>query len=474
MQQAARTPDKAAFRTVDGTLSHRQLADAAIAIARRLQTLDAGPDTIVAIRTDDILIHMATLFATALVGCRWTVARKSAELMQKISPDILLDSEPDSSQRLAGATLLDAHWIMAGKTNAPKLPFPGHRKARDTWMISRTSGTTGVPKFAEISYGAAAHRNAANADIFVRSGMRIAGLFPMSAATPMGRYLSALLYGAEIVLAADPEEWVALDVDYLFGSPAQVGNIMRGRVLSRKLPRLHLSGQTAHETVVRDLLKSFEKITNGYGSVEGYNCLSIEQTLRPDGTIRKETIVRETEFELVDEDDQRVPSGEQGIVRICNSRLASGYLNEPELTAEIFRDGWFYPGDLARWTPEGNFEVVGRINDQFNIGGVKINAMLIDHAMQQVDGVTDAISFMLPREDGPDRLCALVATDRTHGEVELDLRLRLLSVGGKEAVPERYFYTWEMPRTDTGKPDRQACAAFVVGLRNARRAARQK
>ena len=55
--------------------------------------------------------------------------------------------------------------------------------------------------------------------------------------------------------------------------------------------------------------------------------------------------------------------------------------------------------------------MTGRRNDQFNLGGVKLNAQLIDFTLINVDGVRDAISFLVPVEGKSDRLTAILCLD---------------------------------------------------------------
>ena len=64
---------------------------------------------------------------------------------------------------------------------------------------------------------------------------------------------------------------------------------------------------------------------------------------------------------------------------ISGEGLSSGYLKNPELTAEKFIEHPFNPGermyrtgDLARWLPDGNIEFLGRIDHQVKIRGFRI------------------------------------------------------------------------------------------------------
>ncbi|WP_400084295.1 class I adenylate-forming enzyme family protein [Yoonia sp. R78084] len=348
--------------------------------------------------------------------------------------------------------------------------FPGCQSENDILMLSKTSGTTGTPKLVALSYRTISRRTAENIAYFPRPDMKVSGLFPSSAPALLSRYIAALVHGAEIVASRDPGVWERRKVDFVFGSTAQLRAIMADRVLSQKLPRVHLSGATGDKLMIRHLLNSFEMVTNGYGSTEGFNCLSVIHTLDPDGTVVKTTKLRGGALELVDAEDNPVETGQIGRVRLRNDYLADGYLDTPTANADAFRQGWFYPGDLARWLDDGNFEVVGRINDQFNLGGVKLNAASMDFVLLSVPGIADAICFVMPERDRPDSLrCFLklypgYATD----EVLSNARIALMRLGGVAAVPERFLFAETLPRNANGKADRRACAEIVESRRRTR------
>ncbi|MBS1791085.1 MAG: AMP-binding protein [Acidobacteria bacterium] len=62
-----------------------------------------------------------------------------------------------------------------------------------------------------------------------------------------------------------------------------------------------------------------------------------------------------TEIEIVNQDEAGV-----GEIAISGPSLMRGYLNDPEATSEVLRDGWFYTGDLASQDDAGNIFIKGR------------------------------------------------------------------------------------------------------------------
>ena len=78
------------------------------------------------------------------------------------------------------------------------------------------------------------------------------------------------------------------------------------------------------------------------------------------------------ELEVVDAEDRPQPPGCGGAIRLRAPGMAEGYLDNPQQTAQRFRDGWFYPGDIARWEPDGVLRLLGRADDVVNLGGFKL------------------------------------------------------------------------------------------------------
>ena len=75
--------------------------------------------------------------------------------------------------------------------------------------------------------------------------------------------------------------------------------------------------------------------------------------------------------EIVDESDRPVPTGEIGRVRVSTAGGPTSYLNDETATRAFFKDGFFYPGDLAVIRSDGRMALQGRITDVINVRGDK-------------------------------------------------------------------------------------------------------
>ncbi len=87
------------------------------------------------------------------------------------------------------------------------------------------------------------------------------------------------------------------------------------------------------------------------------------------------------ETRVVDADGNDVPDGEPGEVLYRSPQLCHGYWENPDATAEAFRDGWFHSGDLVTRDAEGYITVVDRIKDVINTGGILVASREVEDAL---------------------------------------------------------------------------------------------
>lgn len=95
------------------------------------------------------------------------------------------------------------------------------------------------------------------------------------------------------------------------------------------------------------------------------------------------------ELRVVDDKGEEVARGEPGEVVYRSPQLCQGYWDNPEATEEAFRDGWFHSGDLVRQDTEGYIEVVDRIKDVINTGGIQVASREIEDALHTHPGVAE-------------------------------------------------------------------------------------
>ena len=100
--------------------------------------------------------------------------------------------------------------------------------------------------------------------------------------------------------------------------------------------------------------------------------------------------IANTQIYIVDHDGNTVPLGSTGELCIAGAGMARGYLGKEDLTAQKFVDNPFVKGtkmyktgDLARWLPNGELDVIGRMDNQVKIRGYRIELGEIESIVNQ-------------------------------------------------------------------------------------------
>ena len=132
----------------------------------------------------------------------------------------------------------------------------------------------------------------------------------------------------------------------------------------------------------------------------------VDQEANPGFNIRPPVTV-----EIVDEDDNLLPAGTVGIVRYKRPDMATSYFKNPAATAEFFKHGFFYPGDMGFLDNSGRLVLEGRSNEVINLGGAKLNPEMIDKIALAQLGVIDCATFAIPGPAGVEQLAIALVTD---------------------------------------------------------------
>ncbi|GHF14189.1 amino acid adenylation domain-containing protein [Streptomyces morookaense] len=182
--------------------------------------------------------------------------------------------------------------------------------------------------------------------------------------------------------------------------------------------------------------------------------------------------VYNTEIRLMDETDDglaEVPDGETGEICISGTSVGEGYLNASPEDAERFTtfdtgDGQvrlYRTGDRGYADADGNLVVVGRVDAQVKIRGMRMDLGDVEHGVRASAAVEDAVVLALPGGDGGARLVAFVVPAAAPLDTRA-LRAGLLAVLPRNMVPEQFVELSAFPLNPNGKIDRKALAASAV------------
>jgi acyl-[acyl-carrier-protein]-phospholipid O-acyltransferase/long-chain-fatty-acid--[acyl-carrier-protein] ligase len=111
-----------------------------------------------------------------------------------------------------------------------------------------------------------------------------------------------------------------------------------------------------------------------------------------------------------------LPIGQEGLLLIYGANVMKGYLDKPELTAQVIRDGWYVTGDIAKFDDDGFLTITGRISRFAKVGGEMVP---LEKLEEEMHGILET----------SERLCAVAAVpDEKRGERLVVLHLPLNGV----------------------------------------------
>ncbi|MCF4969718.1 amino acid adenylation domain-containing protein [Nostoc sp. CMAA1605] len=172
--------------------------------------------------------------------------------------------------------------------------------------------------------------------------------------------------------------------------------------------------------------------------------------------------IQNAQYYILDDYLNPCPIGVTGELYIGGECLASGYLNQPELTAQKFipspfgNSKLYKTGDLARYFSDGNIEFLGRIDHQVKIRGFRIELGEIESVLTQHDCVQETVVIAREDEPGNKRLVAYVVIDGDSPITMNELRRFLQTKLPDYMVPSAFIAIAQIPLTPNGKVDRRA------------------
>ena len=88
--------------------------------------------------------------------------------------------------------------------------------------------------------------------------------------------------------------------------------------------------------------------------------------------------------------------GDDGRVICSGKTIMSGYVNDPEATAQVLREGEVFTSDIGTLDEKGMLRLQGRRDDVINVGGYKVNPAEVEEAAQACEAIKDCICIPAP------------------------------------------------------------------------------
>jgi crotonobetaine/carnitine-CoA ligase len=441
-------PEREFLRRPSGTVSYSEAADAVDAHARALAAVGLEAGDVVALFLENSPEFIYTVLGAARLGV--TAACVNTEMRGRgiehllnqagattiVSTDeYLTEVAADLNETLVDRrlTITDepTHESIAALSSEGTLP-PRKDRAGDLAALLHTSGTTGLPKWCELSH-----------EYFLRLGTYVADRFeiaptdvvfnplPLYHINPLGYYFfGGLTSGATLGLVA------RFSVSQFWEQVRTLGATV---VILHMAPKdMILSRTTAADAGGHDIrvmfpadrafMRRFEipKMLTGYGSTEAGGLTHTNKfTHIPESLPDEEDLSQfagepraDVSIRIVDEDGDPVDGTRQGEILVrpeAHGVIFDGYHAEPERTVEAWDGLWFNTGDLGYRDEDGLLHFVGRIKDSISHKGQFVNVDLVEAELESHSAVEQAVVVGIPDDVVGERVKATIVP---HSDVE--------------------------------------------------------
>ncbi|WP_270171315.1 non-ribosomal peptide synthetase [Paenibacillus sp. SYP-B4298] len=481
-ERAAAAPSQAAISAGKVELTYAELERRSNQLAHYLRGAGVGRETLVAIcaeRSAELVVGLLGIMKAggAYVPLDPGYPRERLQFILEDTGAPLLLTQAHVAERLPErrprTIALDADWPHLECANDQ--PPPDWTELSDLAYVIYTSGSTGRPKGVEVTHAALLHLIEWHCEAYMVTAQDratlIAGTAFDASVWEIWPYLTA---GASLLVPDEecrlmPEqlqEWLLRQRITISFLPTPLGE----RLLeldwpaSAPLRALLVGGDTLHRYA--DPALPFQ-LFNNYGPTENTVVATsglvptAERATRP--TIGRP--ISNTQVYILDHHRQAVPVGVAGELYIAGKSLARGYWGQPELTARKFvrhlnarsqQERMYATGDLCRYTPEGEIEYVGRMDDQVSVRGFRVELGEIEQTLLRYPGIREAAVLIRPGASGEPRLLAYVAPSLYEDAMLQAEQLRSFMQAELPdyMVPPSITVLERLPLTANGKVDR--------------------
>jgi long-chain acyl-CoA synthetase len=214
-------------------------------------------------------------------------------------------------------------------------------------------------------------------------------------------------------------------------------------------------------------LRAFEKkfggtMHVGYGLTESCPSVAVER----EGMARKPgstgVPAEGVEVKIVDDDGKELARGAVGEVIVRGENISPGYYKNPEATAEAFRNGWLFTGDMGYLDVDNYLFIVERKKDLVIRGGLNVYPKDVEEVIYRHPGVQEAAVVGLPDTMMGEEVCAYIVprsgVEMTSAEIIEHCQSNL----AKYKTPKFVEFVSALPKTNIGKIQKKEIRKMAV------------
>lgn len=489
---ATQTPHQPALSQGDRTGSYRQLVRQAKRIAQTLHAKDLGKGEVVAVYAPRSFGLIAGMIGVLMSGGVLLLidpslpAQRQRLMLREAKAKYLITVEHTSPAEPLATLDVDLPQLsVAAENGQVTAPLTKDIEAitlpdiapDDPAYIFFTSGTTGTPKGVLGCHQGLSHFLQWQGETFeITPGDRAAQLTGLSFDVVLRDVLTILTRGGTLCLpdsdtGLNPDEvidWLAeADITMLHTVPtlaqAWLANVPAGTTLP-SVRHVFFAGEPLTETLVQRWRAIFphSQIVNLYGPTETTmaKCFYVVPDVPSAGVQPVGQPLPHAQALVLGENRQLCGIGEPGEIVLRTPFRTLGYINLPDeacFTPNPFsnetNDLLYHTGDRGRYLPDGTLEILGRMDNQVKIRGVRIELDEVTTALVQHPAIKAGVVIAVEDEQEQTRLVAYVVPQAPTASATT-LRIDLSRQLPPAMVPSLFINLERLPLTANGKVDR--------------------
>jgi len=400
-------PSLEAFVSGERNIKYSELHSLVISNMALLRRQGVTKDSVIGVSIDEPISHMIILLSLLSIGTGYIALSvdESVETRLSLANGVGVTAVVSLRERFqldsTGFILLDLMDLFQVKSQLPKEVIGNVQVGVQERFYRRTSGTTSGVSFVPLSEEQLVKRMN---DPNLSSKERMLKLGPLEFCTTF--YLR-FLYSAGTVVFREGNSMCDL---HEICKRFQVTQVVLSRVHLESLARFHeeskelfplgvkvISVGSAVPWALRErIIKSVStRFYVSYGTTES-SYVSVAGPGEHDELESVGLVFNHAKLEVVGDDDMPLVRGLIGNIRLKTVGSATHYHKDPKKTAEKFRKGWFYPGDIGYLRPDDSLVVMGRSDDVLIMNGLNIDPSEVEAVLEAHSCIESAVVVGLP------------------------------------------------------------------------------
>lgn len=336
----------------------------------------------------------------------------------------------------------------------------------DIACIVYTSGTTGKPKGAQLSYRNIFSNAIGGAESFLITDKdRFIVFLPMfhsftlsiMVLLPMYTCSSIVIVRSVFPFANVLKQALLKQVTIFLGVPTLYNALLKAKIpwyfMWFNKIRIFISGSAPlSEQALNEFNAKFKKakLLEGYGLSECSPAVCVNRLDRQK-PLSVGLPLPGYEVKIVNDERIEVKNGEVGEIMVKGDCVMKGYLNHPDATDETIINGWLLTGDLGKKDDDGFIYIVDRKKDLIISKGINIYPREIEEIIYKYEGV-DAVAVIGLRDETKDEdVIAFIQPKEDIRLSESELRQYLKKHLANFKLPKHIYFVEELPKNATGK-----------------------